>query len=93
MHSQIAGKSAPRYVSSVGTLLASSLLPTQYRKHRLEQGLTGLGGSVAFRAGFVQATCGGGPGNRPIRRATFAVRRLATTPVLDPNPSRFASVA
>jgi hypothetical protein len=93
MHSQIAGKSTPRYVSNVGTLLGSSSLPTQCRNPRLGQGLTGLGGSVAFRAGFVQATCGGGPDSRPIRRATFAIRRLATTPVLGLTHTRIAFVA
>jgi len=46
-----------------------------------------------FRACIGQATFGEGLRNRPIRRATLAIRRLATTPVLDPNPSRFASVA
>jgi hypothetical protein len=74
-------------VSKVGTLLGSSSLPTQCRKHRLGQGLTGLGGSVAFRACIAQVTFGGGLGNRPIRCATFA-------PALDRMPSSiFAFVA
>ena len=91
MHSQIAGKSTPRYVSSVGTLLGSSSLPTQCRKHRLGQGLTGLGGSVAFQAGFDLATCGGGLGNHPIWRTTFvSIRPIG--PALDSIRSLFASV-
>ncbi len=93
MHSQIAVKSTPRYVSNVGTLLGSSSLPTQCRNRRLGQSLSGLGGSVVFRACKGQAAFGEGLGNRPIRRATFAIRRLGTTPVLDPTHSRFASVA
>jgi len=72
MHSQIAGKSTPRYVSNVGTLLGSSSLPAQCRKRRLGQSLSGLGGSVVFRACIGQASFGGGLGNRPIRRAVAA---------------------
>ena len=77
----------------VGTLLGSSSLPTQCRKHRHEHSLSGLGGSVAFQAGFVEATCGGGLGNRPIRRATFATCALPIALILDPAHSRFALVA
>jgi hypothetical protein len=80
-------------VSNVGTLLGSSSLPTQCRNRGLWQSLSGLGGSVVFRACKGQATFGGALGNRLNRRVTFAIRRLAITPVLDPTPSRFASVA
>jgi hypothetical protein len=94
MHSQIAGKSTPRYVSNVGTLLGSSSLPTQCRKRRLGQSLSGLGGSVVFRACIGQATFGGEPGDRPIRPATFAPCVLSSGPALDPMPSFiFAFVA
>lgn len=91
MHSQIAGKSTPRYVSNVGTLLGSSSLPTQCRKRRLGQSLFGLGGSVVFRACIGQATFGGEPGDRPIRPATFAIGDLLIA--LTPSHSRFAFVA
>lgn len=93
MHSQIAGKSTPRYVSNVGTLLGSSSLPAQCRKRRLGQGLSGLGGSVVFRACIGQATCDGEPGNRPNPRATFATGTGLTAQALDPNHFRFAFVA
>ena len=86
MHSQIAGKSTPRYVSNVGTLLGSSSLPAQCRKRR-------LGRSVVFRACIGQATCDGEPGNRPNPRATFATGTGLTAQALDPNHFRFAFVA
>lgn len=94
MHSQIAGQYTLRYVSNVGTLLGSSSLPTQCRKYRLDGVWPVFGGSVAFPAFIGQATCDGEPGNRPIRRATFATGLLVIVPASDPMPSFiFAFVA
>lgn len=75
----------------VGTLLGSSSLPTQCRKDRFDENLSGLGGSVALPAFNGRATCDGGLGDQPIRRATFAAGAIAAA--LDPNHSRFAFVA
>ncbi|WP_295137599.1 hypothetical protein [uncultured Reyranella sp.] len=48
---------------------------------------------MAVPACIEWATCGGRPGNRPIRRATVATCRLAIAPALDLTHSRFAFVA
>lgn len=77
----------------VGTLLGSSSLPTQCRKDRFGESLSGLGGSVALPAFIGQATCDGEPGDRPNPRATFATGAGLTAPALDPNHFRFAFVA
>jgi hypothetical protein len=77
----------------VGTLLGSSSLPTQCRKDRFDESPSGLGGSVALPAFNGRATCDGGLGDQPIRRATFVTGAHPIARALVPNHSRFAFVA
>ncbi len=90
MHSQIAGKSTPRYVSNVGTLWGAVRCRRNAGNAGSGQSLSGLGGNVASRACIVQATFGGGPGNRPIRHTTFAPCARPIAPALDRIRSLFA---
>jgi hypothetical protein len=77
----------------VGTLLGSSSLPTQCRKDRFDESLSGLGGSVALPAFNGRATCDGGLGDRPSRHAMTARCARLIAAALDLIHSRFAFVA
>ncbi|WP_296326527.1 hypothetical protein [Reyranella sp.] len=48
---------------------------------------------MAFPAFIGQATCGGEPGDRSNRLATFVICGLSIAPILAPNHFRFAFVA